>query len=95
MWVICKEATSKIKMAINPIFAVKAVYVLGWTNIIGLFLVLFSCRCILGSRLNQKLTQSKLYLKFYQYHCYYWLFFITSVVSHAIVAIIGLGNPFS
>jgi hypothetical protein len=80
-------------MAIDPLTAAKASYMLGWTNIIGLLLVLFSCRCIMN--LNQeKLSKSKFYIKFYQYHCYYWWFFIISVLLHAIMAIMAFGNPF-
>ena len=80
-------------MAINPELATKIVYVLGWTNIIGLVLVLFSCRCIMNIK-PEKLSNSKLYVKFYNYHCYYWWFFIISVLLHAIFAITAFGNPF-
>ncbi len=78
-------------MAVDPLVA-KFVYILGWLNIIGLILVLFSCRCALGKLVS--LSKSKLYMKFYRYHCYYWYFFIISVVIHAIFAITAFGNPF-
>ena len=72
----------------------KATYLLGYANIIGLLLVLFSCRCIIG--INPKaLTKTKFYLAFYKYHSYYWWFFIISVALHAILAITAFGNPFS
>lgn len=77
-------------MAIDPI---KIVYLLGWTNIIGLLLVLLSCRCIMSMK-PEKLSSSKFYVKFYKYHCYYWWFFIISVAVHAVFAITALGNPF-
>jgi hypothetical protein len=79
-------------MAIDSQLAIKIVYLLGWTNIVGLVLVLLSCRCILGFKATT-LSESKLYMKFYKYHCYYWWFFIASVMIHAIFAIIVLGNP--
>ena len=79
-------------MAINPLLAVKLTYVLGWTNIIGLLLVLLSCRCVIA--LPLKWRESKAYLKFYNYHCYYWWLFIISVLLHAIIAIVAFGNPF-
>lgn len=81
-------------MPIDPLVAAKAAYILGYANIIGLLLVLFSCRCILGSKLNQKLTKSKFYMKLYNYHCYYWWFFIISVALHAALAVTAFGNPF-
>jgi hypothetical protein len=79
-------------MAIDPLVAAKATYILGWVNIIGLFLVLFSCRCALGMKAS--MSKSKAYMSFYKYHCYYWWVFIISVAAHAILAIIGFGNPF-
>ena len=72
----------------------KATYLLGYANIIGLLLVLFSCRCIMGIN-PKKLAASKFYLVFYKYHSYYWWFFIISVALHAILAITAFGNPFS
>ena len=80
-------------MAINPLVAIKIAYVLGWANIIGLALVLLSCRCIMGLK-PSSLSKSNLYMWFYKYHCYYWWFFIASVILHAIMAIAGVGNPF-
>lgn len=80
-------------MAIDPLVTAKIAYVLGWTNIIGLILVLFSCRCIMNLK-AEKLSRSKIYTKFYKYHCYYWWFFIISVLVHAIVAISAYGNSF-
>lgn len=80
-------------MAINPLIAAKTAYILGWTNILGLILVLFSCRCILGIK-PTTLSNSKFYMKFYKYHCYYWWLFIISVLAHAILAITAYGKPF-
>jgi len=80
-------------MASDPLTLAKLTYVLGWTNIIGLFLVLLSCRCIIKIK-PKTLSKSKLYLKFYKYHCYYWMFFMISVILHAIIAITAFGNPF-
>jgi hypothetical protein len=81
-------------MAIAPELAVRAVYILGWLNILGLLLVLFSCRCIMNLK-PETLSKSKIYTKFYKYHCYYWWFFIISVALHAILAITAFGNPFA
>ena len=81
-------------MVIPQLFAAKASYTLGLTNLLGLFLVFFSCRCIMGSKLNQTLAKSSFYMKFYQYHCSYWWFFMVSVLLHGILAITAFGNPF-
>ncbi|MBT3394257.1 MAG: hypothetical protein HN411_04015 [Waddliaceae bacterium] len=81
-------------MTTDFLIAAKAAYILGWVNIFSLIVILFSCRCILGLRI-EKLSKSKLYMRFYRYHCYYWWVFIISVALHAILAITAFGNPFS
>jgi len=79
-------------MALIPLWlATKLAFVLGITNIIGIFLVLLSCRCIPG--LAMRLTQNQKYMSFYRYHCYYWWFFLGSVAMHAILAIVAFGIP--
>ena len=78
---------------VDPLLLAKATYVLGYTNIIGLLLVLFSCRCIYGIK-PHRLVKSKAYMLLFRYHCYYWWFFIISVALHAILAIPAFGNPF-
>ncbi|PIN86976.1 hypothetical protein COV19_02170 [Candidatus Woesearchaeota archaeon CG10_big_fil_rev_8_21_14_0_10_44_13] len=77
---------------IDPSIGVKIVYILGITNVIGLALVLSSCRCMLGMRPSA--GNSAAYMRFYSYHCYYWWFFIISVLMHATTAILSFGNPF-
>jgi hypothetical protein len=79
---------------IDPELGIKLVYVLGITNIIGLLLVLFSCRCMGFPRLTRKLFNYSWYHKFYQKHCYYWWFFVISVLLHTIFAAIVFGWPF-
>ncbi len=79
---------------IDPVFGAKAAYVLGITNLLGLLLVFFSCRCLMGSALAKRLWQHGWYRKFYSMHCYYWWLFFVSVALHAVLAIIAYGNPF-
>lgn len=76
---------------IDPVIGAKIVFILGITNIIGLILVGLSCRCLLGSK--PKLSSNRIYMKFFKYHCYYWEFFIVSVLIHSIVAILMYGVP--
>ncbi|MEW6062946.1 MAG: hypothetical protein AB1571_01055 [Nanoarchaeota archaeon] len=79
---------------INPAIGAKLVFVLGITNVIGLLLIYFSCRCRLGNSFFSKLIKKKWYEKFYNMHCYFWWFFFTSVVLHAIIALLTFGIPF-
>jgi hypothetical protein len=39
------------------------------------------------------LMQNRVYLKFFKFHCYLWLFFLVSVLIHAVFAIGLLGFP--
>ena len=80
---------------IDPVTGIKIVYLLGVTNLIGLLLVLSTCRCIpMIGKLTEGLTKSKTYLKFYSYHCFYWTFFIVSVILHMIFVYLVFGFPF-
>ena len=74
----------------NPI---QIIFLLGWTNILGLTLIFLSCRCIAGSP-AKNLLKYKWFKIFYKFHCYYWWFFISSVLLHAILAFKTFGNPF-
>lgn len=72
----------------------KAVYILGITNLIFLILVLFSCRCFLGTKAYIVLMGKAWFKKFYRYHCFYWWGFVISVFLHAALAFLAFGNPF-
>ncbi|MBS3108486.1 hypothetical protein J4409_01310 [Candidatus Woesearchaeota archaeon] len=39
------------------------------------------------------IERSRLYEKFYNYHCYYWWIFIISVILHATLALYAYGIP--
>jgi hypothetical protein len=66
----------------------------GITNIIFLLLVFFSCRCMGGSKLTQKLFSYPYYQKFYRLHCYFWWGFYLSVIIHTVLAFYLFGWPF-
>ena len=74
-----------------PELGPQLVFILGITNIIGLLLVLLSCRCTLRIKSFQR---SRFYMWLYKYHCYYWYFFLISVFLHAVLAILVFGRPF-
>jgi len=50
-------------------------------------LVFFTCRCMPGFQFASGLMHNKTYLKFYKFHGYLWLFFLASVMIHAVFAI--------
>lgn len=79
---------------IDTVFGAKAAYVLGITNLVGLLLIFFSCRCLMGSRLAKRLWQFGWYRKFYSMHCYFWWLFFVSVAMHVVFAFAAYGNPF-
>ncbi len=61
--------------------------VLGSINLFALFLVILSCRCA-PVKLPDSITKSKVYKEMYNYHCYYWWFFIGSVVISSVYMIV-------
>lgn len=78
---------------IDPAIGFALVSVFGITNIVGMMLVILSCRCFLGMR--GRLSESGLYMGFYRYHCYYWWFFIASVMLHTVTAFLVFASPFA
>lgn len=72
----------------------KLTYILGITNLIGLGLVLVSCRCLMGAKLASKLSKIPGYRKILRHHCQWWWLFFISVGIHSILAILAFGNPF-
>jgi len=57
------------------------------TNIVLGILVFFTCRCMPGFHFARGLMHNKTYVPFYKYHVYIWLFFLVSVMVHAVFAI--------
>ncbi len=81
-------------MALDPLLAARITFALGIANLVGLLLVFFSCRCLMGTNLAQKLYQHNWYKKFYSNHCRYWWFFFLTVLLHTLFAFYAFGNPF-
>ena len=70
------------------------VFILGITNVVSIIMVMFSCRCVMNKTYFINLiNRSKVYGKFYNYHCYYWWIFIISVILHAAFALYVYGIP--
>lgn len=80
-------------MVLETVLGVKLTFIFGIVNVIGLALVLLSCRCLLGNSITKKLWQYGWYKKFYSKHCYYWWLFIISVLIHAALGFLVFGNP--
>ncbi len=74
---------------IDPNLGLRLIFILGITNIIGLLLVLLSCRCIPG--IANKLFRYGWYKKFYIKHCYFWWLFVGSVLLHTALAFLVFG----
>lgn len=79
---------------IDPLLGARLTYVLGVVNLVGLGLVFFSCRCLMGPRLAGFLTKFSWYRRFYKTHCWWWYLFFASVALHSILAVVVFGNPF-
>ena len=77
----------------DPLLATRLIIVLGILNLITGVLIFFSCRCLSGSRLGNKLMKYQVYKRFYKYHCYVWKVFWPSVMIHAMLAVIFFGWP--
>jgi len=81
-------------MVFETLLGPKIVFLLGMANILGILLIFFSCRCLIGNAFVQRMYQKDWYRKFYNAHCYYWWFFFISVVLHTVFAFLIFGNPF-
>ena len=77
----------------HSVIAARIIFSFSITNIVLGILVFLSCRCMPGFKFGHSLMQNKTYLKFYKFHVYLWLFFLISVLIHAIFAINFLGIP--
>lgn len=77
----------------HSVIAARIIFAFSITNIVLGILVFLSCRCMPGFKFGHSLMQNKTYLKFYKFHVYLWLFFLISVLIHAIFAINFLGIP--
>ncbi len=80
-------------MAFHLTFGPNLTFILGITNLVSLFLVFFTCRCLMGKRLTEFLWKHEWYKKFYTTHCYWWWLFFISVALHSIIAIWTFSIP--
>ncbi len=78
---------------IDPLVATRVIIILGIVNLTTGALIFFSCRCLPGSKVGNRLMKHKVYQRFYKYHCYIWRIFWPSVMLHAILVVIFLGWP--
>ncbi|OGY17116.1 MAG: hypothetical protein A2785_00690 [Candidatus Chisholmbacteria bacterium RIFCSPHIGHO2_01_FULL_49_18] len=78
---------------LDPLLSAKLTYILGITNLIGLGLVFFSCRCFVGYRFVEAMMRRPWYRVFYNKHCIWWYVFFVSVFFHSIIAILTYGFP--
>jgi len=77
----------------QSVAAARVIFVLGIVNITLGALVFLTCRCVPGAKLTSKLMDFRIYQRVYRYHCYIWLIFWTSVIIHAVFALLFYGWP--
>jgi hypothetical protein len=77
----------------NSLLAIRVIIILGIINLVTGALVFFSCRCLGGSKLGNRLMKYRGYQRFYKYHCYIWRVFWPSVMVHAVLALVFFGWP--
>jgi len=78
----------------QSIVSARLIFVLGIVNLVFGILVFFSCRCLGGSIIGNRLMKYAAFKRFYRYHCYIWWVLWVSVVVHAVFAIGFMGVPF-
>ncbi len=86
-----------VQMPVLPFISdIQLLFLLGISNLTFLFLVFFSCRCVMGRQMFEILWKNQWYQKYYfPAHCYYWWGFFLSVLLHTLVALSLFGNPFA
>ncbi len=75
------------------LISIKTIYILGISNLVFLVLVLFTCRCFVGTKFYIQLLQKPWFKKFYNFHCWFWRGFVLSVALHTTVAFLLFGIP--
>jgi hypothetical protein len=79
---------------LTTLAATRIIFILGIVNLAGGLAIFFSCRCLPGAKIGKNLMKHRWYQRFFKLHCYIWWIFWSSVVVHAIFAIVYLGIPF-
>lgn len=70
---------------------IQVIFITGIINILSIFAIVMSCRCLTGSRIYSALIRYKWYGNFYKNHCYWWWLFFMSVVIHSFSAFYLIG----
>jgi hypothetical protein len=71
----------------------RTIFILGVFNLVAALLIFFSCRCLPGSMVGDRLMRYGAYKRFYRYHCYIWRLFWPAIVVHAFFALMFFGWP--
>ena len=79
---------------LDPVVAIRLMFILGILNLVSGLAVFLSCRCLPGSKIGARLMRWQPYKRYYRYHCYIWYAFWPSVVAHAVLGITYFGWPF-
>jgi hypothetical protein len=76
---------------ISPALGLKLMIILGFTNLISLILVWFTCRC--RHCLIKSMKPNSFYSKLFNLHCLFWKILATSVIFHVIIGLMTFGIP--
>jgi hypothetical protein len=71
----------------------RTIFILGVFNLVAGLLIFFSCRCLPGSVIGDRLMKYGVYKRYYRFHCYIWWVFWPSVMVHAFFALMFFGWP--
>jgi hypothetical protein len=58
----------------------------GLSTLLSLIFLFFSCRCMGGHKVLEKLFKNRNFMKLYKLHCWFWAWFFVSIVIHITMA---------
>lgn len=76
---------------IDPALGIKLIVILGFSNLLFLFLSWVTCRCRMKWIKNMK--PNSFYEKLFGLHCLFWKLFVLSVILHLIIVLMVFGIP--
>ena len=77
----------------HSIIVARLIFGFGIINLLAVVTLFFSCRCIPGIPVIDRLMKYRAYQRFFRYHCYLWWVLLPSVVVHATLAVLFFGIP--
>ena len=72
----------------------KIVFITALINLLSVFLILTTCRCMNMWKITSGLNKMAWFKRYFRWHCYIWYIFVPSLIIHAYFAISVMGVPF-